>query len=209
MGLDEIGALSQKELEQFKAVCNQLLSRTFIVRAVYKNSKEVITNPDYLFLARHFDLVRDYLLLADWDLRHDDFNGFYYVINTDSANRKSLNKLETALLLALRMLYDDNQERMGLEHDVDCTVRDVLEKIITEYHILSGKPNMDEVKKALTYLESHSLIQRLEGRYNQTGCKLVVLPSIVAVVSNEKLKAVVDALQKEEQNEEAEENTVN
>nr|WP_325257045.1 DUF4194 domain-containing protein [uncultured Oscillibacter sp.] len=205
MNVDWINGATQKELDQFKSVCNQLLSRTFIVKTLCRADKVRVNNPDYLFLANHYVEVREYLLLLDWDLRKDDFNGYFYVINTDEANRCQLGKKETGILLALRMIYDENQERLGLEHDAVCTVRDLLEKVVTDYAILPTKPNMDEVKRALTLLDNHRVIQRVEGKYNQGTCKFVILPTVLTVVSSEKLDAVVSVLRKEENSEEAEE----
>ena len=103
------------------------------------------------------------------------------------------------------MIYDENQERLGLEHDAICTVRDLLEKVVTDYAILPSKPNMDEVKRALTLLDNHCVIQRLEGKYSQGSCKFAILPTVLAVVSSEKLDAVVSVLRKEKDSEETEE----
>lgn len=77
-----------------------------------------------------------------------------------------------------------------------------------ETAILPAKPNMDEVKRALTRLENHSIIQRLEGKYNQGSCKFAILPTVLSAVSGEKLGAVVSVLRKEEGDEEAEEDPV-
>ena len=208
MNFEWMNSATQKELEQFKTVCNRLLSRTFVVRTIYRPDKGRVNNPDYTFLSLHYAEVREYLSLLDWDLIKDDFNGYFYVMNTDEANRCNLNKKETAILLAIRMIYDENQERVGLEHDVICTVRDVLEKVVTDYAILPSKPNMDEVKRALTLLENHCIIERIDGKYNQAGCKFAILPTILTVVSGEKLSTVVAVLQKEDKDEEAEEDTV-
>lgn len=205
MDLTVLQNLSAKELEQFKAVCNQLLSRTFVVRTVYRPEKGRVNNPDYTFLSIHEDVVRAYLSLLDWDLRKDEFNGYFYVVNTDEANRCTLNKTATAILLALRMIYEENQEQLGLEQDVLCNVRDVLEKVVTDYAILSARPNMDEVKRALTLLENHSVVQRIDGRWNQTSCKFAILPTILTVVSSERLMTVVSLMRKEEGGEEAQE----
>lgn len=197
---------TQKELEQFKGVCNQLLSRTYLVRTVYKPGHGRVNNPDYIFLSGHYEEVREYLSMLDWDLRKDDLNGYFYVLNTDEANRCSLGKKETAILLAIRMLYEENLEQLGMEQDAVCTVRDVLEKVVTDYAILPAKPNMDEVKRVLTLLDNHSVIQRIEGKYHQGSCKFTILPTVLAVVSSEKLNAVVSVLRKEEaEHEEAEE----
>ena len=85
-------------------------------------------------------------------------------------------------------------------------MRDVLEKVVTDYAILSTKPNMNEVKQALTLLENHAIVQRIEGKFNQGSCKFSILPTVLAAVSSEKLNAVVTELRKEEDaDEEAEE----
>lgn len=205
MNVDWINGATQRELEQFKSVCNQLLSRTYVVKTLCRADKSRVNNPDYLFLSAHYEEVREYLFLLDWDLRWDKFNGYFYVLNTDEANRCNLGKKETAILLAIRKIYDENQERLGLEHDAICTVRDLLEKVVTDYAILPSKPNMEEVKRALTLLDNHCVIQRLEGKYNQGSCRFAILPTVLTAVSSEKLDAVVSVLRKEGDNEEAEE----
>lgn len=196
MNFDWFSTATQKELEHFRDVCNQLLSRTYVVRTLYKPGEGRVNNPDYVFLSAHDEVIRDYLALLDWDLRKDDLNGYFYVLNTDEANRCSLNQKETAILLAIRMIYEENIERLGLEQDAVCTVHDVLEKVVTDYAILRAKPNMDEVKRALTVLDNHSVIQRIEGKYSQGSCKFAILPTVLSAVSSEKLNAVVSVLRK-------------
>lgn len=207
MNFEFINGATAKELEKFKSVCNQLLSRTYIVRTLYRPGKGRINNPDYTFLSLHYEAVREYLSFLDWDLRKDDLNGYFYVLNTDEANRCNLNKKETAILLALRMIYEENLDRLGLEQDAICTVRDVLEKVVTDYAILPARPNTEDVKRAMTLLENHSIIQRIEGKYSQNNCKFSILPTILSAVSAEKLNDVVSVLQREEEDvgEEAEE----
>lgn len=207
MNMDWLNGATQRERDQFKSVCNQLLSRTYVVRTLYKADKGRVANPDYTFLSIHYEQVRDYLALLDWDLRKDDMNGYFYVLNTDEANRCNLDKRETAILLAIRMIYDENQERLGLEQDAICTVRDVLEKIVTDYAILPTKPNMEEVKRALTRLENHSIIQRIDGKFNKGSCRFAILPTVLSVVSADKLNMIVSVLRKEESDEETDEDS--
>lgn len=49
MDFDFIRSATSKELEQFKSVCNQLLSRTYIVRTLFRPGKGRVNNPDYTF----------------------------------------------------------------------------------------------------------------------------------------------------------------
>jgi len=208
MDIAVIEGFSQREMEQFKTVCNHLLSHTFVVRTIVKHDTGRIHNPDYSFLTRYFLTIKDYLALLDWELRHDDYHGYFYLLHKDEVNRLNLNKTATALLLAIRLIYEENQERVGLERDVICTVRDVLEKVVTDYAILSTRPNMDEVRQGLTLLENHSVLQRLEGRFHQPGCKFAILPTILTAVSGERLEAIVAAIRKEESIEEIDEDPV-
>ena len=104
MNFDFIQQATSKELEQFKLVCNQLLSRTYVPRTLYRPGKGRVNNPDYTFLSLHQEAVQDYLGLLDWELHNDPLNGYFYVINTDEANRCNLSKKETAILLALRLI---------------------------------------------------------------------------------------------------------
>ena len=201
MSFDFFNKATTKELEQFKSVCNELLSHTYIVRTLYVPEKGRIDNPDYIFLSIHYEEVLEYLRLLNWEVHHDDLNGYFYVHNTDEANRINLGKKETAILLALRMIYDEKQKQLGLEQDAVCTVRDLLEKVVTDYAILSSRPNMDEVKKALTLFEHHAIIQRIEGKFNQGTTKLTILPTILTAVSGEKLHEVVGILKREEKEE--------
>ena len=46
MSLDWMSTATQKELEGFKSVCNQLLSRTYVVRTLYKPGEGRVNNPD-------------------------------------------------------------------------------------------------------------------------------------------------------------------
>ena len=86
--------------------------------------------------------------------------------------------------------------------------REVLEKVVTDYAILPAKPNMEEFKRAMLILENHSIIQRIEGKYNQPDCRFAILPTILTAVSAERLHEVAAVLRKEEENgEEAEEDT--
>ena len=48
MSLDWMSTATQKELEGFKSVCNQLLSRTYVVRTLYKPGEGRVNNPDTL-----------------------------------------------------------------------------------------------------------------------------------------------------------------
>ena len=64
---------------------------------------------------------------------------------------------------------------------------------------------MEEVKRAFTVLENHSVIQSMVGKFNKGCSRVAKKPTILSAVSSEKLNLVVSVLKKEETDEEAEE----
>ncbi len=84
------------------------------------------------------------------------------------------------------MIYEEESGAAGLRQDAICTVRAFLEKVAADYAILPAKPNMDEVKRALTLLENHAIIQRIDGKFNpKAAASCRPLPTVLAAVSGE------------------------
>lgn len=207
MDLQAISNLSSRELEQFQTVCNRLLSCTYIARTRTIPDRGRFQDPDYTFLTIHHQLVADYLGLMGWRLHQEEVYGYFYVEHPDELNRCVLTREETALLLALRLYYEDHREQAGLEQDVLCTMRELLDLVVTEYAILPVRPSARMVRRAMNLLEHHAVVQRVEGVFTQNDCKFTILPTILTVVSPERVEAAVEQLQnrgEEENDEEAE-----
>jgi len=205
-----IDGFSNKEVDLFRAACNHLLGRTFVSRMLYTDGEKK-HNPEYTFIAQHQQAVRDYLAFIGWELYQDQLNGYFYVQNDLEENRLTMDKDATGILLALRLIYDENSERAGLNQDVVCYVRELLEKTVTDFAILKQKPNMRDVRKSLQLIENHCIIARLEGRFNEMGCRFTILPTILTAVSAEKLNILVDrmkTLNEESTDEEADESAI-
>jgi hypothetical protein len=188
-----IDGFSTKEAELFRSACNHLLGRTFVTRMSYSDGERK-HNPEYTFIAQYQQAVRDYLVYIGWELYQDPYNGYFYVLNNLEENRLTMDKDTTGMLLALRLIYDENSERAGLNQDVVCYVRDLLEKTVTDFAILRQKPNMREVRRSLQLLESHCIIARLEGRFSEMGCRFTILPTILTAVSAERLSTLVERM---------------
>jgi hypothetical protein len=188
-----IDGFNDKELEFFRTACNHLLGRTFVTRIAYGDGEKK-HNPEYTFIAQYQQLVHDYLALAGWELFQDQYNGYFYVQNDLEENRLTMDKDTTGMLLALRLIYDENSERAGLNQDVICYVRELLEKTVTDFAILKQKPNMRDIRKSLQLMEKHCIIAKLDGRFNEMGCRFTILPTILTAVSTEKLNILVERM---------------
>jgi len=188
-----IDGFTVKEAELFRNSCNRLLGRTFVTRFTYGEGERK-HNPEYTFIAQYQQTVQEYLAIIGWELYQDQYNGYFYVQNDLEENRLTMDKDTTGMLLALRLIYDENSERAGLNQDVVCYVRDLLEKTVTDFAILKQKPNMRDVRKSLQLMENHCIIARLDGRFNEMGCRFTILPTILTAVSTERLNILVERM---------------
>ena len=136
-----------------------------------------------------------YLSLLDWDLRRDDINGYFYAETQMKPTGASCPSARPRFCSPCHC-NDESQERLGLEQDALQRARGA-RKIVTDYAILPAKPNMEEVKRALTVFENHSILQRIEGKFNQADCRFAILPTIQTAVSSERLNEVAAVLRKE------------
>ena len=148
-------------------ICLQSAAQPHIHCANHLNRKGRVDNPDYLFLSRHYEAVQEYLSLLDWDLRKDELNGYFYVLNTDEANRCNLNKKETAILLALRLMC---RKYGAFGFGAGCRVycAGCAGKSGDRLSCFPAKPSMEEVKRALYGAEKPFPYSKT-GRKNSAG----------------------------------------
>lgn len=208
MDFKELEQFSDKDMEMFRQVCNQLLGQTFIIRSLYKKDAPQANNPAYLFLARHYETVKAYLSLIDWELHKEETAGYFFVVNTQDANRCTFDKQTTIILLTLRILFDEAYEKATMFQDVLCHVSDLLEKLINVFGYYRKKPNMNDFARSMRELERFQLIRRIDGAYSQTDCAFTILPTVQTAVSAERTAALVKELKQsmeETDDEEAEE----
>lgn len=205
MRIEELESLSSKDRDMFKLVCNKLLTQTFIVNSEKKNPTK--SNPEYLFITRNFDLIKDYLSYLDWDLHKEANYGYYFVTNLEGTNRHTFDKETTQILLVLRILFDDNSKNANLNHTVLCYVSDVLDQLISVFGLYKKKPNMKDFAHCMRALEMYNIIEKWDGNYTQNDCAFVIWPTIRTVVTEEKIATLVTELKQEDEDEETEKST--
>jgi hypothetical protein len=194
-----IESFSAREYERFQRICNSLLANTFVINFIVKDEQK-LPNPDYIFLVKNRELVKYYLEMAGWELYKSEHHDYFYVTNELEANRLKLNKDTTGIILALRLIYDENSEAAGLNQDVEIKTRELLEKAVTEYPFLSsrGNPNMKDVARYLRIIEDHRIVQRISGKFSEMDCRFLILPTILTIVSAEKIRVLTAQLRSEE-----------
>jgi hypothetical protein len=194
MFIDDFNQLSEKEKETFRSVCNSLLLNTFIVRYDYKNGDYQHRNEYYTFLSQNENAVKEYLSYANWNLYKDDINGYFYIENINNTNKYTFSAEQTKLLLILRVIYENNLKEAGLTLAVTINVAEVLHQLIDVFALYDKKINMKDFKKNMNIIDGFNIIKAINGNYNETDCDFVILPTILTMVSADRINELVTEL---------------
>ncbi|MCR4443430.1 MAG: DUF4194 domain-containing protein [Peptococcaceae bacterium] len=189
--------LSNSEKEEFKRLLNLILSRTFIIRDVYDQKEGMIkVNPEYRFVERNFELFMDYLSYSGWTLMKDSSYGVIALENAYEYNRVRLDRLTTLMLFILRLIFEEEREKVTLRNEILTTTGQVVHKMIT-LGLLKRKPADREMAMSLRQLAYHNVIQRVEGAWEKADTKLLILPSILFIITNQGISRIYELLEAE------------
>ena len=145
MWLDEYEALNYTDKNEFRRLCNGLLSRTYLLCNVYDDQKKMMDmNGDYRTARRLFPLMQQYFAMAGWDLYNDTDYGVMYISTRFDSNRVRFNRFTTLFLYMLRIIYEENREKVELYRDVRTDTRTVTDKMNVFGLLSKGKPKQKE-----------------------------------------------------------------
>lgn len=182
--------LNNQEKERFSKVTNYLLNKTFMLRETFEAKDRVgKISADYRFVERNLELFNEYLTLAGYSLEKDDRYGLISVKNIYDNNLMQLDKFTTLMLLSLRQLYDQKLEGNNPSKVIFITVGEVIIHMI-ENKLLTKKPTIKETVEALRVLLRHNLIARFDGSLENSNMVITLYPTILKVVSNEKISVI-------------------
>lgn len=206
MFIEKYNELTNLEKENFKKVLSLILSKTFIVNRMYDRKQGTFkSNSDYRFIDRNIELFRSYLEIAGFRLVKDNNYEVIYIENEFGYNKKKLDKNTTIFLYVLRLKFDEDRESVKLNSDTIVTVSDIVNKLI-DVGAYTKKPSDIEIKTALSNLISFNIIQKVDGVLEKPDTKIIILPSILFVITNEKITALSQSINTLEENIEESEN---
>lgn len=209
MFIEMYNELTNSEKDNFKRVLSLILSRTFIVNRIFDGNQNTFkSNSDYRFIDRNIELFRDYLEIAGYRLIKDSNYEVIYLENEYGYNKKRLDKNTTTFLYGLRLKFDEYRENINLNVDTVVTVADIIKTLI-DVGAYTKKPSDTEIRTALSNLISFNIIQKIDGILEKPETKIVILPSILFVITNEKITKLsqsINMLEETEEEENIEEN---
>ena len=207
--------LNMTEQDSFKKIVNWMLAHTFLLQKnyVFDDSMKK-TNPDYLFVERNFELFEEYLEYSGFRLERDSNYGVIFLSSSYEFNRVRLDKITTLMIYVLRVIYEEEREKLSLSKDIFTSTGNLIHKMLS-LGVIKKKPAKSMIKDSLRMLNRFRIIEKLEGSWEDAETKLLILPTILFIVTNERISNMYrlldeepDRLPEEGENEETYEDAV-
>lgn len=196
--------MNMAEQESFKRLVNWLLAHTYLLQDSYIFEDHMKrTNPDYLFVERHFEIFQEYLGYAGFCLERDSNYGVIFLTSVYDFNRVKFDKVTTLLLYVLRLIYEEEREKLSLSSDIFITTGDLVHKMIS-LGVMKKKPSNILLRDSLRMLNRFRVIEKVEGLWEAADTKLLILPTILFIVTNERISNMYQLIDEEGQTEDEE-----
>ncbi|MEN6328217.1 MAG: DUF4194 domain-containing protein [Syntrophomonas sp.] len=186
--------LTDKEKTQFSLVINTLAKETYVLRHVYDSrSKGLAYNPDYGFILQYHQLLRDYLMVIGWDIQVNQQYGLVALINIEGKNYITLDKNTTYFLYLLRYIYNEKRDDFFTQQLIRITIAELIEKGMAT-NLMGSRPSMSSVAASLKKLRSFNVLTKVQGNWDSPETVLMVYPTILFIVTDEKISSVYKML---------------
>jgi len=166
--------------DKFRQAMNRLLNECFLLK------KKPETASDYRFVQMNADTFEGILDLLGYELIIRDDQGVITVSNQVGTGRIRFNKLESILLLILRLLYIEKMKELSQVENVIVTVEEIYDK-----YSLPGltRPARALMSNALRTFKRYNLIKNLD-RLDRTDPenRIQIYPSVLLAVTSQSLE---------------------
>ena len=198
--MDLFDGMLQKDKDEFRRVCNRLMSMCFIVK------RNEATKADYYFILRTRNVFERYLDILGYTLEINEDYGVVQLVNRENYNHLHLRLYDSIILLILRILYDEKKRELSLT-DVVVNLGDIQEKYIS-LKIREKQIDKTTMGNALRTFKRYNLIGLPDRGPLQEESTVIIYDSILMAVRAEDIRRVHELLGKYRKGEQTEDEEI-
>ena len=176
----------QKDRDEFRRVCNKLMSICFICK------QNADTKSEFYFIMRQMPVFERYLGVLGYTLEINEEYGVIQLVNRENYNHLHLKLYDSIILLILRILYDEKKRELSLT-DVVVNIGDIQEKYLS-LKIREKQIDKTTMNNALRLFRRYNLIGILDKDLLKEESRIILYDSILMAVRVEDIKRVSDML---------------
>lgn len=161
--------------DKFKSAANKLLGECFLLK------KHKDTTSDYNYILNNKDAFIEYFDILGYELIIDEQNGVIGLNNPSGTGRIHLKKIESILLLILRLLYIEKRKQLSQIDDVII----IADEIYDKYSMLKMNAKLDKtaMRNTLGMFQRYHLIGKLDADMSNPDTRILIYPSILFAVT--------------------------
>jgi len=179
---------SVTQKEKFRVAANKLLNNCFIIK------KKEDTRNDYIFIVQNKNLFIEYFDLLGYKLEINDIQGVVALTSINGTGRLRLKKIESILLLILRLLYIEKRKELSLNEEVVVLSDEIQEK----YNMLKleAKLNLDKTvfRDTIRLLKRYNIISNLDSDVTISDARIRIYPSVLFAVTNDNINGMYESI---------------
>lgn len=167
--------LKEIDKENFKEAFQDIISNGFIVMDL--NEKV------YTFIRLNFELLNNFFSLIGFDLVDRADIGVYYIKSDSNKFLKNIKKNDTIILLVLRVLYEEQMEKVTISKNVEIKYDQLQQKLLNinfEY-VSKERVQISHIIDSLKLLRSHNIIKFVGSKINDDTV-ITIYPSIEVIL---------------------------
>ncbi len=184
----EIFKESVVQKEKFRIASNKLLNSCFIIK------KKEDTRNDYIFIIQNKDLFIEYFDLLGYKLEINEMQGVIALTSINGTGRIRLKKIESIILLILRLLYIEKRKEISLIEDVVV----LTDEIQSKYNMLKieAKQSIDKtmLRDNIRMFKKYNIVTNLDSDVTLSDARIKIYPSVLFAVPNDNLNVMYDAV---------------
>jgi len=184
----EVFKESLVQKEKFRVVANKLLNNCFIIK------KKEDTRNDYIFIMQNKDLFSEYFDLLGYRIEINDIQGVIALTSINGTGRLRLRKIESIILLIVRLLYIEKRKELSLNEDVVVLVDEIHQK----YNMLKidAKSNLDKtiLRDTIRLYKRYNIVSNLDADVTLSDARIKIFPSVLFAVPNDNLSTMYDTI---------------
>jgi hypothetical protein len=184
----EVFKESQVQKEKFRNAANKLLNSCFIIK------KKEDTRNDFIFIIQNKPLFDEYFDLLGYKIEINENQGVVALTNMNGTGRLRLKKIESIILLILRLLYIEKRKELSLTEDVVVLTDEIHQK----YCMLKieAKLNLDKtmLRDNIRLFKKYNIVANIDRDVTMSDARIKIYPSVLFAIPNDNLTSLYDAI---------------
>ena len=171
--------------DKFRASANKLLNECFIIK------QDKATVSDYNLILNQREVFSGYFELLGYEIVINEESGVITLNNILGTGRTHLRKIESILLLILRLLYVEKKKQLSERNEVII----VADEIYDKYAMLKFKNRLDKatLKNALGMFKRYHLLSNLDKDMSDPDTRIMIWPSIMFAVTMSSINDIYES----------------